>query len=152
MERLMSGTKYEPLGRHLAGVRFSEWRASFSEIEAILCFPLPRSARTYAAWWGNDSTSHTQAAAWLDVGWRTEQVEIGGERVVFRRDISLHRQSRPTPSSLVSVAPAISPSILDPTFSPGPEQAPSVASKDVSPRMDELGEKFLQHSPAQQSE
>jgi hypothetical protein len=90
----MLGGRYERLRQYLAGLSFSEWRATFAQIEAILGFRLPPSARKHRAWWANDRR-RSQPLAWLEVGWRTEQVDMGSERVVFRRDIqSLRRKLR----------------------------------------------------------
>lgn len=59
---------------------------SFAEIEAVLGFHLPRSARSYAPWWANETRGgHVQAVAWLGPGWRTTRVDVAGERVVFVR-------------------------------------------------------------------
>jgi hypothetical protein len=44
-------SKYQPLSERLAGQSGDEWRASFSEIEETLGFPLPKAARSGAAWW-----------------------------------------------------------------------------------------------------
>ncbi len=76
--------KYEPLQRHLMGLRVGTWRASFDEVEAILGFPLPRSAFRYPAWWSNDATGHSHSRAWLDAGWKTESVDIEGRALTFR--------------------------------------------------------------------
>jgi len=45
-------SKYQPLSERLAGQSGDEWRASFAEIEETLGFPLPKAARSGAAWWG----------------------------------------------------------------------------------------------------
>jgi hypothetical protein len=90
----MTGSKYEPLGRHLATIRFNEWRATFADIEQVLGFRLPASARTHAAWWGNDRQSRSQASAWLEVGWKATQVDVGVGRVVFRRELGTTRGRR----------------------------------------------------------
>jgi len=60
-------------------------RFSFREIETILGFELPKSARTYAPWWANVGGSHVQAEAWMGAGWRTCQVDVPGEAVSFER-------------------------------------------------------------------
>lgn len=44
-------SKYQPLSDRLAGHAGEEWRASFTEIEDLLGFPLPKAARSGAAWW-----------------------------------------------------------------------------------------------------
>lgn len=78
-------SKYGPLGRHLASLRTSTWRARFSEIEEVLGFALPASARRYPAWWGNLQGSKGQAASWLNVGWLTGDVDVNAGRLTFRR-------------------------------------------------------------------
>lgn len=78
-------SKYEPLGRYLARTRKPEVVLRFSEIEKILGFDLPKSARRYAAWWSNSEGSHVQAQAWLASGYHTEQVDLSGGKLVFAR-------------------------------------------------------------------
>lgn len=90
--------KYQPLGDFLAAREASPWRATFTEIEAILGGKLPPSARTYSAWWSNDDRSHSQARAWIEAGWETANVDIEGETVEFHRVGSAARPApRPAP-------------------------------------------------------
>ena len=58
--------KYAPLYHHLSASRDAEWRASFGEIEAILEFRLPDSARLHRPWWSSPKKcdGHSQARAW----------------------------------------------------------------------------------------
>ena len=77
------GGKYAPLYHHLSARRNEEWRASFGEIEAILGFRLPDSARRHRPWWANGG--HGQARAWLAAGWRTHSVNLAGETLTFER-------------------------------------------------------------------
>ena len=76
--------KYDPLGRFLADATGTEVPLTFGEIERITGFPLPASKR-YPAWWSNNPDNNVMTRAWLDAGFLTEQVDIGGERLVFRR-------------------------------------------------------------------
>lgn len=78
-------SKYAPLGKHLTGLKTGEWRCSFADLEILLGFALPDSSRRYAAWWANHGSDGRHASAWLDQGWRAEEVDLGGERLVFRR-------------------------------------------------------------------
>jgi hypothetical protein len=79
-------SKYDPLKRHLIAAGSNEAPMSFAEIETVLGFRLPMSARAYAPWWANETRGgHVQAAAWLKAGWRTTQVDVTGGRVVFVR-------------------------------------------------------------------
>jgi hypothetical protein len=87
-------SKYDLLGQHLAALRLDQWRPTFREIEAVLGFSFPASARIYPAWWSNGSGTR-QSAAWLDVGWRTEDLALGSERVTFRRSVLLRLKATP---------------------------------------------------------
>lgn len=62
----------------------SEIRLNFTEIEEVLGFALPKSARMYPAWWGNQENS-SQSNAWQEAGWRTEQVDVSSNKVTFRK-------------------------------------------------------------------
>lgn len=78
-------SKYEPLRRFLADHRDGEWRATFADVEEVLGFKLCASARKRREWWAN-STSRTEAKyGWLAAGWKTTDVDMGGERLVFLR-------------------------------------------------------------------
>lgn len=78
-------SKYETLCDHLRSMAEPVWRARFADVEAVLGFSLPRSAYSYPAWWSNDATGHSHSLAWLDAGWKTEQVDIAAQQVTFRR-------------------------------------------------------------------
>ena len=89
-------SKYEPLARYLSRMQQQSWRASFDEIEQILNFNLPESARKYNAWWANQSgTGHSQTAGWIEAGWRTSDLDLAAEKVTFSRDKD---DSAPSPS------------------------------------------------------
>lgn len=76
--------RYASIGAYLAKKSERRTRVSFSEIETMIGRPLPRSARTYRAWWANDR-SHSHARVWMDEGWKAEDVNLTSERVVFAR-------------------------------------------------------------------
>lgn len=76
--------KYEPLTRFLEGRRTVEVPMSFREIEVVLGASLPAS-KQYPAWWSNNPSNNVMTKAWLEAGFQTERVDIGGERLVFRR-------------------------------------------------------------------
>ena len=88
--RAMRG-KYAPLYRYLITRTGFQWRTSFGEIETVLGFDLPASARRHQAWWANeDGGSHSHARAWREAGWRPREVNLRAETLVFERvgDIS----------------------------------------------------------------
>ena len=79
--------KYQRLHAHLCGLRTQEWKTSFGEIESILGFELPASARLHRPWWSNQSSGngHSQALAWGVAGWETAEVDMDAETLLLRR-------------------------------------------------------------------
>lgn len=73
--------KYMELAAHLAGLDNARWTASFEEIERILGFPLPDSARNHQAWWANQMRS--QSLGWQLAGWKATDLDLQNERVTF---------------------------------------------------------------------
>lgn len=78
-------TKYEPLERYLRESRRTEVPLSFSEIEAIIGAKLPPAAHVHRAWWSNNPSNNVMTKSWLAAGFVSERVDIGGEKLVFRR-------------------------------------------------------------------
>ncbi len=79
-------SKYDPLKHHLVSLDRNEWRAAFADIERVLGFKLPRSARNHPAWWANEEEgSHIHAKAWMAAGWRTSDLNLTGETITFER-------------------------------------------------------------------
>ena len=79
--------KYQRLYEYLCGLVAQEWKTSFREIESIIGFELPASARLYRPWWANQNGSggHSQALAWRAAGWETAQVDMDAETLFLRR-------------------------------------------------------------------
>ena len=82
---MLRRSKYWPLYEFLGSLEGRERLMSFSEVERILGFGLPRSARTYNAWWGNNLHRFRHSWAWLEAGWETRDLDIAGESVWFVR-------------------------------------------------------------------
>lgn len=78
-------TKYAKLTSLLESLGTSSRRMAFAEIENILEFSLPPSARRYPEWWGNNPIEGRQSMAWLSAGWQAEEIDLPGETVTFRR-------------------------------------------------------------------
>ena len=57
------------------------WTASFKEIEEILHFDLPESARKHKAWWANQRRG--QSVSWMMADRRTSAVDLENETVTF---------------------------------------------------------------------
>lgn len=78
--------KYEPLAAHLESASADQWSATFEQVERVLSFPLPPSARKHREWWSNQAgAGHSQARGWQDAGWKVWKVDLAAERVIFRR-------------------------------------------------------------------
>ena len=86
-EELAKRSKYGALYNHLRQVETDQWETTFSEIEAILGFDLPPSARIHRPWWGNQQLNNgrSQALAWGAAGWNTSDVHIELETLIFKR-------------------------------------------------------------------
>lgn len=78
-------SKYAALTRHLSSKAGSRVSMTFSDLEAVLGFRLPASARTHRPWWANSGHGHVQARGWLDAGYQSEQVDLEHEKLVFVR-------------------------------------------------------------------
>ncbi len=81
---LKIGSKYERLYRYLREQPRVELILPMGRLEAILGEPLPASARRDRGFWSN-RRGGLQASAWLEAGFRVDQVDLGGEQVRFRR-------------------------------------------------------------------
>ncbi len=88
--------KYKRLYEHLSGIASDRWRTSFREVESILGFELPPSARLHRPWWANHKAGngHSQALAWGVVGWETADVDMDAETLLFRRTKTAESQPR----------------------------------------------------------
>lgn len=78
-------SKYEALTKHLSKRAERRVPMSFADLEKLLGFPLPSSARAHRPWWANSVHGHVQARGWLDAGFQSEQVDLEKERLVFVR-------------------------------------------------------------------
>lgn len=96
--------KYIKLHQFLSDLTDDQWSTSFSKIESVLGFRLPHSARKHPAWWGNTTMGHSHAAAWLEAGWKTENLNLTAERVTFRR--AGRRRAAPKPRTKPTPKPS----------------------------------------------
>jgi hypothetical protein len=80
-------SKYQPLADFLAASAISEHTLTFRQIELILGSSLPDTAThppDKHQWWANDRT-HSQARAWLGVGWQRGRLDPAAGIVTFVR-------------------------------------------------------------------
>jgi hypothetical protein len=80
-----SSSKYQPLTQHLRAQRGARVPMSFAEIERVLGTKLPPSASSHRAWWSNNPDNNVMTKAWLEAGFQSEQVDLDGRRLVFKR-------------------------------------------------------------------
>ena len=78
-------SKYGPLNGFLNMQTASELPMTFREIEEIIGSKLPPSAYRHRPWWANEAMSHVHAKAWLNADYHTEQVDMAGKKLVFKR-------------------------------------------------------------------
>lgn len=83
--------KYEALASFFASQRVLRLRLTFDQVERHAKTRLPRSAYEHPAWWANHGGRHVQAKAWLEAGYKTENVDLGAQVVEFvRAEVSAH--------------------------------------------------------------
>lgn len=112
-------SKYEALAEYLRRQPGAPIEMTFGEIERIVG-ELPMAARTYRAWWSNN-TSFTHARnGWLAAGWKTAKVSMDGRTLTFIR-VSTADRASPKSVLLSSVV------------------APTEVHYDMSPRLPEPG-------------
>ncbi|HEY3797268.1 MAG TPA: hypothetical protein VGL58_02870 [Caulobacteraceae bacterium] len=101
--------KYEPLEKFLSKKQLLEVPMSFREIEGVIGSKLPPAALKHRAWWSNNPSNSVITYAWLRAGYKTERVDMGAQKLVFRR------RAADAPSPKTSSRPAPSPGASDRT-------------------------------------
>ena len=108
---VVSSSKYHPLTQHLRAQRAGRVPMSFAEIERVLGTKLPPSAISHRAWWSNNPTNNVMTKAWLEAGFRSEQVDIEGRKLVFKRVATTPRPSSfaesPSPDFVTAHRPSL---------------------------------------------
>ena len=75
---------YSPIRVFLEARNAEQIPVTFAEIENIIGRPLPAS-KQYPAWWSNNPSNNPMTREWLTAGYETEQVDIVGKKLVFRK-------------------------------------------------------------------
>ncbi len=81
------GDKYANLKQFLLGCKAPFVKLTYDDIEKILGFSLPESAKKFPEeWWNN--THSSQGTAWLSARYSTDFVTetFDGETIIFRKD------------------------------------------------------------------
>ena len=78
--------KYRGLAEYLLSKNETRVTLSYSQIEEILGFPLPDTARKFKqSYWANTET-HSYASSWMAVGYKT-RVDVGSDTVTFIKNL-----------------------------------------------------------------
>ena len=91
---MKDGSKYQPLLEFLRDSNQDEVILTFAEIEALMNNPLPNSAKSKRAWWSNRSKGALQASAWMEAGYRVDDVDLDEQRVTFRKPTTDYQVQR----------------------------------------------------------
>ena len=83
-EPLGVSKKYRLLADYLYNCNKETIKLSYDEIENILGFKLPNSALVHRAFWAN-TTTHSIALSWLNVGYETAEVDLKNKYIVFEK-------------------------------------------------------------------
>jgi len=100
-----------------------KWQATFVDIEKLLGFALPDSARVHRPWWANQGErgGHSHALAWEMAGWKTSHVNMAEEWLVFVRATPIAHEDASDPDErLVFVGATLMPDEDDSLF-PNPD-------------------------------
>jgi len=77
--------KYATLRTFLSEQSSPRIKMSFDQVAAAANVKLPASAYRYPQWWQNDAAHHVQAKAWIEAGYKTENVDLDAQSVEFVR-------------------------------------------------------------------
>ena len=87
--------KYAALGEYLRKQLRERVPMTFGDIERVIGAKLPPSARRHRPWWSNNGRNSVMTKVWLDAGFVSEQVDMEGRRLVFRRVGSEEKPAAP---------------------------------------------------------
>jgi hypothetical protein len=83
--KVFAMSKYAPLTEFLRKQPLDEVWMTFAQVERVIDAKLPPKAQHHRAWWSNSPSNSVMTKAWLDAGFRSEQVDMEGRKLVFRR-------------------------------------------------------------------
>lgn len=78
-------SKYQLLATHLHQSEQDSIAMTFAKIERIVGAKLPPSAFKYRAWWSNNPMNSVITRAWLDAGYKTENVDMSKRKLIFKK-------------------------------------------------------------------
>lgn len=81
-DAMKTSKKYRRLAAKFEEAGGKPIRLSFTEIEEIIGFPLPVSARQHRAYWAN-TTTHSISLCWMNAGYKVVEANLTGEYIIF---------------------------------------------------------------------
>lgn len=78
-------SKYAKLGSYLRAQPGDAVEMTFAEVERVIGSRLPPSALRHRGWWSNNTENNVATKEWVDAGYATEDVDLRGQAVRFRR-------------------------------------------------------------------
>jgi hypothetical protein len=88
-------SKYAPLADYLKKQQRDRVPMTFAEIEKVTGVKLPPSATRHRPWWSNNPNNSVMTKIWLDAGFESEQVDMAGRKLVFKRVRGATASERP---------------------------------------------------------
>ena len=88
-------SKYAPLAAHLREVGQETVPMTFADIERIIGTNLPPSAFKHRPWWSNNPANSVITRSWLEAGYKTANVDMAGQKLVFASPRRTGRRPRP---------------------------------------------------------
>lgn len=87
VQTCVPSSNYDSLYYYLVDARGDILHVSFEELESILGFSLPPSARLHRQWWSNRrrGCQRNHIVAWNAAGWMTKDVNVENETLTFVR-------------------------------------------------------------------
>jgi DNA-binding transcriptional regulator YiaG len=83
---MKESSKYYPLYQFFKQSNEDIILLTVADVQSILDGNLPVSARTQRAWWSNRRTANAQSSAWLDAGYRVDQLNLENNQIIFRKE------------------------------------------------------------------
>jgi hypothetical protein len=96
-------SNYVLLANHLETVGTETWPTTFGEIEKIVGRKLPPSAYRHRPWWSNNTANSAMTRIWIRAGWKTEQVDMAAQKLVFRRARNFDKTSLVTSKPTLTI-------------------------------------------------
>lgn len=76
--------KYRRLAEKFENADGNPIRLTFAQIEEIIGFSLPESARQHRAYWAN-TTTHSISSCWMSAGYKVVDANLTGGYIIFER-------------------------------------------------------------------